>query len=152
MRAALAPAARRSPGPAPGWWADYFPVPFRERARTRRGCDCRGLLFLVLEEQLGVRVPEPADLYASTDPRNAAQLAAFVRAQAALWTPCGVAPFAALSFSVAGLPVHVGVAVNPDLFLHTRRGVGVQLASLTDREPGETRWGDRLLGAYRYVG
>lgn len=144
MRAPLASAA--------GWWASYMAIPFRERGRTRRGCDCRGLLLLVLEEQLGVRVPEPAELYGATDPRNGVALAGFARAQAALWRPCRVEPFAALSFSVAGLPVHVGVAVDAALFLHTRQGVGVQLASLTDHEPGETRWGDRLLGAYRYAG
>lgn len=134
------------------WWASYLALPFRERGRTRRGVDCRGLLLLALEEQLGIRVPEPSDLYGDTDPRNAAALSAFARGQAALWTPCDVLPFAALSFSVGGLPVHVGVALGDDLFLHARQGVGVQAASLTDVEPGETRWGGRLLGAYRYAG
>lgn len=134
------------------WWASYLPLRFRERGRTRRGVDCRGLLLLALDEQLGVRVPEPAELYGDTDPRNGQALATFARGQAALWVPCGILPFAALSFSVAGLPVHVGVAVEDDLFLHARQGVGVQLASLSAADPGETRWGDRLLGAYRYAG
>lgn len=137
---------------APDWWAQYLALPFRERGRTRRGVDCRGLLLLVLEEQLGLRAPEPSELYGSTDPRNGAQLADFARAQAALWQPCAAAPFAALGFTVAGLPVHVGVAIDDDRFLHARQGVGVQVSALSDRDPGETRWGDRLLGAYRYAG
>lgn len=134
------------------WWGRYLAIPFRERGRSWRGCDCRGLAFLVLEEECGVRVPEPAELYGSTDPRNGAALADFARAQAALWRPAAIEPFAVLSFAVAGRPVHVGVAIDQQTFLHAQQGVGVRVASLAEREPGETRWGERLLGAYRYAG
>lgn len=132
------------------WWPRYLPIPFRERGRSFAGCDCRGLALLILEEELGQHVPDPAELYGATDPRNGRELAGFVADQAGLWTPCDLAPFAVLSFAVAGLPVHVGVALGDGAFIHTRRGAGVAVAGLDDADPGEARWGRRLLGAYRY--
>lgn len=133
------------------WWPRYMPIPFRERGRSFAGCDCRGLALLILEHETGSRVPEPSELYTSTDPRNGAELAAFFAGQADRWRPTEVAEFAVLSFAVGGLPVHMGVSLGGRDFIHTRRAAGVQIASLDEREPGEPRWGDRLLGAYRYA-
>lgn len=137
---------------ADAWWGRYLPIPFVERGRSFAGCDCRGLGLLILEEERGVRVPEPCELYGSTDPRNGRELADFFAGQAALWRPVKVAPFALLSFAVAGLPVHMGVSLGGVDFIHTQRGAGVRVSSLTDREAGEIAWGKRLMGAWRYAG
>lgn len=49
----------------PAWCADYIGVPFLERGRDRAGCDCWGLVRLVLAERFGVAVPSYAGDYAT---------------------------------------------------------------------------------------
>lgn len=132
------------------WWLKYLPIPFRDRGRSFRGVDCWGLDLLILEHERGQRVPEPVELYGDTDPRNGRELANFVRAELARWSPCEIEPFAVLLFEVANLPVHVGLSLGGSSFIHAQRGVGVRIADLRDSEAGEGRWGRRLIGAYRY--
>lgn len=152
-------AVRRAPTIAgdDAWIARYMPIPFVEHGRSFRGCDCRGQHYLILEHELGVRVPEPADLYRGVDRRDAEDIAAFVRAQASLWRRVepddnGYPRFALLLFLVAGLPTHVGTSLGGRRFIHTQKGCGARTASLDEAEPGEAFWGSRLEGAYVYGG
>lgn len=39
------------------WVADYIGIPFLPHGRTREGCDCYGLVRLVLAEQFGKNLP-----------------------------------------------------------------------------------------------
>lgn len=134
------------------WTVPYLRIPFVERGRSMRGVDCRGVVFLILERERGAVIPEPSALYAGTDLKDAAGQAAFVRAELGRWSPCAVQPFAALLFEAAGLPVHVGLALGDGLFIHARKGAGVTIGHLDEADPGEARWGRRLLGAYRHDG
>ncbi|PHY12818.1 hypothetical protein CSW58_09970 [Caulobacter sp. B11] len=144
--------ARSGAEPWSLWVTRYLPIPFLERGRSFRGCDCRGLALLILEHQCGIVVPEPADLYATTDRRAGDQMAALVRAEAARWREVqGDYPiFSLLLFEVGGLPTHVALSLGGRRFIHTQKGCGVRVSDLDQAEVGEGRWGARVRGAYVY--
>lgn len=143
------------------WIARYMPVPFVEEGRGFRGADCRGLHYLILEHETGVRVPDLAEVVADRvgderrSPRACAEL---VKAHAARWRRIEPAPdggyprFCLLLFTIASLPTHVGTSMGGRLFIHTQKGCGVRPASLDEAEAGEGFWGSRLEGAYQYGG
>lgn len=141
--------------PEDAWVARYLPIPFVEHARSFRGADCRGLTFLILEHEAGVRVPEMSDLLGA-EHRSAREAAALVQAHAGQWRPIeadadgGYPRFSVLLFTVGGLPTHIAVALGGRLFIHTQKGGGVRIGSLDEAEPGEGFWGSRLKGAYQY--
>jgi cell wall-associated NlpC family hydrolase len=45
------------------WVKNYIGIPFASGGRTREGCDCYGLVRLVLGEVYGVNLPELSDGY-----------------------------------------------------------------------------------------
>lgn len=135
----------------PLWLLKYIDVPFVERGRGFDGADCRGLAFLILEQECGVTVPEPEAIYASADPR-CPDIPGFVAATlAGAWRPCDPdEAFAVLLFDCAGAPAHVGVSLGNRHFVHTRQRCGVHVSSLDRSDIGETAWGPRLIGAWHY--
>ena len=44
-------------------WSDYVGVPFQSKGRNETGCDCWGLVCLIYRRELGIALPEYADLY-----------------------------------------------------------------------------------------
>lgn len=142
---------------ADAWIARYMPVPFVEAGRTFRGSDCRGLHFLILEHETGVRVPELAELVGG-ERRSPRECAEVVKAHAAQWRRIepladgGYPRFALLLFTVGGLPTHVATSMGGRHFIHIQKGCGVRIGSLDEAEAGEGFWGSRLEGAYQYGG
>jgi cell wall-associated NlpC family hydrolase len=43
--------------PLPSWTREYIGVPFTPHGRTMKGCDCYGLVRIVLEDRFGVTLP-----------------------------------------------------------------------------------------------
>jgi len=134
------------------WCADYIGIPFRSHGRDRSGCDCYGLVALVLKEQFGKEVPFYADDY--VDALECAEIAALIRSEiVSHWRQAGagaaVAPGAgdAIVLNIAGEPWHVGIVVAPGWFLHVRPGT----ASCLERYES-LRWRRRIVGFYRYAG
>ena len=130
--------------PVPAWAADYVGIPFLERGRDRAGCDCWGLVRLVLAERFGVAVPSYAGDYARVS--DHARLAELVEggrpgfAEAAERQPGDV-----VLLRLRGLPIHVGLIVAPRWMLHSTRTTG----SVLDRYGGLT-WKNRIVGVYRH--
>lgn len=152
--------ARRPPTVAgEPWLLRYMQIPFVERGRAFEGADCRGWVLLILEHERGVYVPEPRELYASTELRDAAGLRDLVAAEAHRWRRADHEPappaWSVLLFGVRApggqlIPAHVGLALDGRRFAHTQQGYGPQMTHLDSSERGEARWGERLMGAYVY--
>ncbi|GIX11235.1 MAG: tail assembly protein [Elioraea sp.] len=131
----------------PPWCGEYVGIPFAERGRTREGCDCWGLVRLVLAERWRVRVPSCDLIYRDTEDVEAiattfatAAARGWRRVSGPYWREGDVA-----LFRVAGRPVHVGLIVGWPWMLHVERGID----AACDRIDG-LRWARRLDSVWRH--
>ena len=131
------------------WTDGYVGIPFVERGRDRSGCDCYGLLRLVLIEQRGIELPPYTEDYASSMDRsgNAGRIAArplllgFEHVD-----PGRVKPFDVLVIRAAGFNCHLALVVDKRQALHTERGKGAIL-----EEFNRPHFRPRIREAWRYA-
>lgn len=132
----------------PDWVASYMQIPFVEKGRGPLGCDCYGLVRLVLAERYRLVLPELLAGYASTCDR--AEIADLIDLQRPLLgfdpveqpQPGDVVHIRQLSQGC-----HLGIMVTPQLVLHTEAPAGPRcerIAAPTLRP--------RILGFYRHGG
>lgn len=137
-----------------GWASSYVGLPWRERGRDGRGCDCWGLVRLVLAEQRGIVLPSFADDCAGMD---GAAVAALIEANRGLGVlvaagaerpfdlvhcrmPCGGHGRARLA------AWHVGIVATPGRMLHITQSLGA--AAIEDYRDGP-RLRHAIVGFYR---
>lgn len=140
------------------WAASYIGIPFADKGYTRTGCNCFGLLRMVLREQSGVALPEHADRYEDTKDRELLERlfrAGLVvgwetvaeRQDGVLRRYQSERPLDCLLLSMCGRACHVGVVVGARSMLHIERGID---ATVEKFQPS-LKWERRVLGIYRYV-
>lgn len=124
----------------------YVGIPFVAKGRTLEGCDCWGLVRLVLERECGVVLPSYCDQYLGQEDRVA--LAELIAGELGPW--CEIAAGSETTFDGVlmhehGLPRHIGIVVDPGRVLHVER----HKTSVIERyRTGFMR--HRILGFYRY--
>lgn len=125
-------------------WADRFTgIPFRAHGRDRNGCDCWGLVRLVLAEIASVELP----LLGEYSPDSAAEthngfVAGFSEVPVAAVDHPRALDIAV--FTTMGRPRHVGVMCSPTHVLHVERGTDSVIESIHSH-----RLARRLEGYYR---
>jgi cell wall-associated NlpC family hydrolase len=103
------------------WWRSYVGIPFKERGRDRSGCDCWGLVRLVLAEQKGIRLPAFDGRYESVRDRDLVQ--SIRREFAPLCRRIEVPePMDIVLFDFSAGALHVGLVVDPQHMLHVEEG------------------------------
>jgi cell wall-associated NlpC family hydrolase len=127
------------------WVRNYIGIPFRSNGRDREGCDCYGLVRLVLAEEFGVLLPALSDDYA--DALNVAETARLFRENMpVLLADRREEPEAGFLAIIRerGRPCHLGVCAGDGYILHTtaRTGSVAQRASHPDLQ-------GRIEGYYR---
>jgi hypothetical protein len=139
----------------PLWVSRYYGIPFIDRGLTRDGCDCWGLVRLVIMEQTGVRLPEYPEIgRGATLSKLRAILAA---ADGPEWLE--VDPGQEKAFDVVlmrGLvehddrkhqrPIHIGCVVTPGTLIHIEDGCEVTVVDYRSHP----RMKHRLTGFYRH--
>ena len=142
----------------PSWATGYVGIPFLDLGRDRAGCDCWGLVRLVIAEQAGIALPSLATCYGSE--ANAAGVGDAIEAErrSGAWDRIDAGteqPYDVVEMSgtarVRGSgwvfgPLHVGVVVTSGWLLHVERGTAAVLARY--REDQVIR--RRVLGFWRF--
>lgn len=124
--------------------ARYLSIPYKFNGDTFAGCDCYGLISLVLREELGIEIAQfkMYDSYRDVDE------GVFVEHSEDEFTPVAeneIQPFdVLLVYTDRASPTHVGIYIGNGRFLHitrhTRRAI-VEKVSI---------WRDKLYAVYRH--
>jgi len=129
----------------PSWASKYVGIPFVDHGRGADGCDCWGLVRLVLAEEYGVAVPSYSDTYTDANKASAARAVSTLRDLDFISLPYPESG-AIVVLRVAGLPWHAGIMVNSHEFLHVMRGIEAVLERLDSLQ-----WRNRVMGFYKYA-
>lgn len=130
----------------PDWASLYVGIPYQTHGEDYHGCDCWGLLALVLREQFGITLPRytgagwmrgQTPAVVGGDAREYASAFAQV--------PAGDERSGdAILIRMRGHPLHVGVVITPGLMLHVHEDADACI------EPyNAPRWQHRIVAFYR---
>ena len=140
----------------PSWVAQYIGIPFVAHGRDRDGCDCWGLLRLVLAEQFGTNIPSfdgstwKSGLGREESDRQRAELEALMDANKAPWRPVDRGQERAghgILLRQMGKAMHVGIVVAPRWMLHIEEG-----ANAVATEFEGLLWKRKVVGIYEWAG
>lgn len=128
-------------------------VPFRERGRDYAGWDCWGLVRCAYRDVWGIDLPSYAEGYPaparSVEGREAMRdVVQAATAQGGAWRAVA-APRAGdvVVLRVTGRPIHVGLLLDGERFIHAEDKVGAVIEKLAS-----PAWSRRLDGFYRHAG
>jgi cell wall-associated NlpC family hydrolase len=113
------------------WVKKYIGIPFVSNGRTMDGCDCYGLVRLVLRNEYGVELPELSDDYA--DALNVAETARLFAEKLPALAGEKIAAAqekAVVVITEHGVAAHIGIAAGGGYILHT----GIKTGSVCQRE------------------
>lgn len=144
----------RLPLSLPRNWTDAFiGIPFREGGRDVSGCDCGGLVLLVLRELAGVHARDVAVDYGAEHFRGSTgrrRLEAAIASALAEWRPVrpgeALHPLDMLQFHIGDVKCHLALHVGPRTMLHVIHGSD----SIIDN-PDRPMWSNRLVEVWRHA-
>jgi len=122
----------------------YIGLPYQENGRDWNGVDCWGLARLYYKHELDIELPDYSELY--TGSRDSS-LSATILDQKQRWISVTEPVENDICvFNIYGEPIHIGVYVGNNSFLHSREGLDSVIESLSS-----IQWAKRLEGFYRYT-
>lgn len=130
----------------PRWVGQYVGIPFAPQGRDRSGCDCIGLVNLVLRDQFHVELPDYREAYSTEYDQDeiACVLSGELPARgveiAAGKERCGDV----IVLRVKRDPTHVGLVIDRKWMLNVRRG-----ANACIERYDSAFWRPRLVGFWR---
>jgi murein DD-endopeptidase / murein LD-carboxypeptidase len=127
------------------WVKKYIGIPFVSNGRTMDGCDCYGLVRLVLRNEYGVETPELSNDYENAlNVAETAKLFAEMRPVLASVKISLPEEKAVVVIIEHGRPAHIGIVAGNGYILHT----GVKTGGVCQRETHPGLRG-RIEGYYR---
>ena len=106
------------------WSNRYIDVPFKEGGRSLEGCDCGGLVWLIMKQEAGVCITDFQDygLKEFTSPSGFASLGRGVDSVMDEWLVVDKPKALDLvRFRVGRAPCHVGIYVGQGWFIHSEK-------------------------------
>jgi len=113
------------------WVKKYIGIPFVSNGRTLTGCDCYGLVRLVLSNEYGISLPELSDNYA--DASNIKETAMLFKENIPVLAGQKITAPQEKAVAVItehGVAAHVGIVAGGGYILHT----GIKTGSICQRE------------------
>jgi cell wall-associated NlpC family hydrolase len=107
------------------WVRRYIGIPFVSNGRDKTGCDCYGLVRLVLKNEYGLTLPELSDDYA--DARNSAETVRLFTKNLPVLTAARIPVPEEKAVAVIvehGQPCHLGIVAGNGYILHTTAKTG----------------------------
>lgn len=143
-------------GQPPAWAGRYVGIPFADLGRDGDGCDCWGLVRLVVAEQAGIELPSLATSYGSEANLAAVGNTVETARVGGDWQRIAQGEerpldLVEMSTTVRGesrwviAPLHVGVVVGAGWLLHIERATAATLARYNDQTISR-----RVLGFWRH--
>ncbi|KQS95400.1 NlpC/P60 family protein [Rhizobium sp. Leaf386] len=127
------------------WSAAFVGMPYEDFGRTESGCDCWGLIRLVLTSIKGLALPS----YDDVSPEELSEIAAIVRREidAGTWFPAETArEFDVSVFRRGRFDSHVGIMVDSRRMLHADKYAGGARVERIDT----SRWTSQFVGFFRH--
>jgi len=122
----------------------YIGLPYLDNGRTESGLDCWGLARLFYSNEYGIELPSYSEEYTGgTDP----YISQAVNLYKDNWEEITIPNIGDLClFNIFGEPMHVGVYIGDNKFLHCRIGSDSVIESLNN-----VKWKNRFVGFYAYA-
>ena len=140
-------------------WSDKYispPIPFKPRGRDFSGCDCGGLVLLVLKDHFDIEARDTEKEYEDgnfgrpTQAKLSSLGSAIDNALGDEWHPVSrenSRPGDLVIFAPRGIPCHVGLVVSPGKMIHVEEGSGQSMLS----DIHGIEWGSKVKGYYRHA-
>ncbi len=132
----------------PSWLGDFIGIPYVVGGRSMDAADCWGLFSLV-HKKMGTNLPDYNGPEWSTlrSEQKALGIAALNYAHIFTEINAGEEQFLdGILFRMAGIPIHLGLVVEPGIMLHTEMGTDSCLVSYKN----DILWTNRIIGYYRH--
>jgi len=133
------------------WATKYIGTPFQANGRSLEGADCYGLVYLVLLNECGIKLPLLLDTYDSIeDYDRIARAITDKRTEEEEWLPVKLSEaksFDVIVSNMMGFPMHCGIVSQKGYQLHLVEGTQAIQESYTT---GKWRAPNRIVGIYRH--
>lgn len=138
------------------WAEQYLRIPFVDRGETHAGCDCWGLLRLILKEQAGLDIPSYSDIKPGDWARKVREIVGGAES-GEQWER--IEPGRERAFDgvlmrghvrdngrVFSRPLHVACVISPGRLIHAEDGFGVTVGDYRQHP----RIKPRVIAFYRF--
>ena len=125
----------------------YIGIPFEDSGRSQEGVDCWGLIHLFYKNERGIEFPLYTDLYETSFDKE--RVSEIINEEKVYWNQIEFDELQdgdVILFRVSGLPIHVGMVVDKNTFIHCIKGAQSCLEKLNS-----PRSQNRIIGAFRYA-
>jgi cell wall-associated NlpC family hydrolase len=113
-------------------WTKYLMIPYKDLGRDFNGCDCYGLVYLLMRDISKVTLP----IYSGYQSDDAPKMGEFINTEAdhdLIWQKVTTPQAGDLVvFKLNGIPQHVGYMLNRFDYLEMTRDAGVTTGRVTD--------------------
>jgi murein DD-endopeptidase len=124
---------------------DFIGLKYLPKGRGHDGVDCWGLVQLFYKAELGLSVPSYSEDYQSPTDRSSVSEAIVCNLRN--WVKVDKPEYGdILVFEILGLPLHTGVYIGNNDFLHS-----FYMTNSCIERLNSVTWNRRLLGIYRWV-